>query len=429
MGILHVVLLPLAGTVNHLGWLRAINLASLCVLASAIYLALCRLGFTSALAAAFSLGVAALPCFQICAAWAAMIAVPFAAAVAGAAAWLALTLGGDLKPTRRLLRGGLADVALLVSLMIYQPAGMFFWVVVAMAVLTSRRTVNTAIHKLSFCLAISVGSLIAEFIAFKIGTACYGASDEQRAGLTRDGLGKVIWFLRKPLRNALNLDAFHPSLDFAIIAAILIVGGLVLYFVGSWKQRGTMLGIALVLIPLSYLPNLAAADSYGPHRTQVALTPLLAFYFFLALRGYLGALQSFSRQSREQLLLGVVSAWAIVSAFSARHNVVKYMTQPQAIEYQLVKSQLQKIEPAEARTIYFIPAALSDRLTEFFCYDEFGTPSSFKVWAHEGMVKGGLREIGRDATGVKVVSVTPEQLPQLPAQAAVVDMRRLKQFR
>ena len=429
MGIMQVGLLPLAGTVNNLGWLRAMNLASLGVLAGAIYLGLYRLGFTRALAAAFSLGVAALPCFQICIAWAAMIAVPFACALAGAAAWFALTLRGDLKPTTRLLRGGLAGAALLASLMIYQPAGMFFWVVVAMSLLTSRETVSAAMRKFSSCLAISVGSIIAEFIVFRIGTACYGASDEQRAGLTRDVLGKAIWFLRRPLRNALNLDALHPSLDFAILAAIFIAGGLVLYFVGSWKQRGARLGIALVLMPLSYLPNLAAADSYGPHRTQVALTPLLAFFFVLALRGYLSALQSFSRQSRDQLLLCVVSGWAIVSAFSARHNVIKYMTEPQAIEYRLLKSQLQRIEPAYAATIYFIPAALSDRLTEFFCYDEFGTPSSFKVWAQEGMVKCGLREIGRDATGVKVASITPEQLPQLPARAAVVDMRQLKQFR
>jgi hypothetical protein len=420
MGIMHVALLPLAGTVNHLGWLRAINLASLCVLAGVIYYSLCQLGFTSALAAAFSLGVATLPCFQICAAWAAMIAVPFAAAIAGGAAWLALMLGGDLKPTARLLRAGLACAALLVSLMIYQPAGMFFWVVVAISLLTSRRTVNTTIRKFSFCVAIGAGSIIAEFVVFKTGMACYGASDEQRAGLTRDVLGKAIWFLRKPLRNAL---------DFAIIAAVFIVGGLVIYFAGSWKQRTATFGIALALLPLSYLPNLAVADSYGPHRTQVALTPLLAFYYLLALHGYLGALKTFSRRSREQLLLCVVVGWAIVSAFFARHNVVQYMTEPQAIEYRLVKSQLQKTDPVDAGTIYFVPAALSDRLTEFYYYDEFGTPSSFKVWAQEGMVKCGLRDIGRSATGVKVVTVAPEQLPQLPAHAAVVDMRQLKQFR
>jgi hypothetical protein len=429
MGLIHVTLLPLAGTVDHLAWVRAINLASLCVLATAIYLVLGRLGFSNALAAAFSLGIAALPCFQISTSWAAMIAVPFACAIAGTAAWLALTLGGDLKPSTLLLRGGLACLGLFVSLMIYQPAGMFFWVVVAMALLTLQQTINATIRKFLNCLVISAGSIIAEFITLKIGTACYGPSDEQRAGLTRNVLGKVIWFLKKPLRNGLNLDALHPSFDFAIIAAILIVAGLLLYFAGTWKQRGVMLGIALVLIPLSYLPNLAAADSYGPHRTQVALTPLLAFYFLLALRGYLDLLHSFSRQSREQLLLCIVGGWAIVSAFFARHNVVTYMTEPQAVEYRLVKSQLQKIEPADATTIYFIPAALSDRLTDFYYYDEFGTPSSFKVWAQEGMVKCGLREIGRDATSVKIIAITPEQLSQLPARAAVVDMRLLKQFR
>jgi hypothetical protein len=429
MGLMQVTLFPLAGTVAHLAWLRAINLAGLCVFASLLYLALGRLGFSNALAAAFSLGVAALPCFQICTAWAAMIAIPFACAIAGSAAWLALTLGGNLKPTSRLLRGSLAGAGLLVSLMIYQPAGMFFWVVVAMSLLTSRQPTNATVRKFLTCLAIGAGSIIAEFIVFKIGTACYGASDKQRAGLTPDVLGKAIWFLKKPLRNALNLDALHPSLDFAIIAAILIVAGLLLYFAGSWKQRGAMLGVALILIPLSYLPNLAAADSYGPHRTQVALTPLLAFYFVLALSGYLNLLQSFSRQSREQLLLCMIGGWAVVSMFFAGHNVVKYMTVPQAIEYRLVKSQLQKIEPADATTIYFIPATLSDRLTDFFYYDEFGTPSSFKVWAQEGMVKCGLREIGRDAIGVKIVAMTPEQLAQLPARTAVVDMRLLKQFR
>ncbi len=428
MGIIQVVLLPLAGTVDRLRWVRAINLASLCVLAVAIYFALGRLGFANALAAAFSLGIAALPCFQICTSWAGMTVVPFAATVAGAAAWLALTLADDLKPAARLFRGGLAGVALLASLMIYQPAGMFFGVVVAMVLLTSRQTINTAVRKFSFCLAISAGPILAEFIVFKIGAAAYGPSDAMRAGLTPDALGKVIWFLRKPLRNALNLDALHPSLDFAIIAVVFIASGLVLYFVGSWKQRAAMLGIALALLPLSYLPNLAAQDSFGSHRTQVALTPLLAFYFLLALRGYLGALSVFSRQSREQLLLCVVSGWAIVSACFARYNVVHYMTGPQAIEYRLVKSQLQKIDPADT-AIYFIPAALSDRLTEFYYYDEFGTPSSFKVWAQEGMVKCGLRDIGRDAIGVKVIPVTPEQLPQLPAHAAVVDMRQLKQFR
>jgi hypothetical protein len=429
MGLMHVVLLPLAGTVDHLAWLRAINLVSLCILAVVLYLALNRLAFPKLLAAAFSLGVAALPCFQICVSWAAMIAVPLACAIAGIAAWLVLALGSDLKSITRLLCGVLAVLALFVSLAIYQPAGMFYWVVVALFLLTARQPIRATIRKFFICLTIGVGSVIAEFIVFKIGTARYGASDEQRAGLTQDVLGKAIWFLKKPLRNALNLDALHPSFDFAIIAAILIVLGLFLYFAGSWKQRATMLGIALVLIPLSYLPNLAAADSYGPHRTQVALTPLLALYFFLALQGYLGLLQSFSRHSREQLLLCMVGGWAIVSIFLARLNVVTYMTRPQAIEYQLAKSQLQKIDPAAAATIYFIPAALSDRLTDFYYYDEFGTPSSFKVWAREGMVKCGLREIGWSATNLDVVSITPEELPQLPAHAAVVNMRLLKNFR
>jgi len=427
MALLHAVLFPMAGSVSNLRWLRALNLASLCVLAGALYVTLCRVGFGRAVSAAFSFAVAMLPGFQICTAWAATTAIPFAATVAGAAAYLAMSVADNRKGSARALRFCLACLLSLAALMIYQPAGMFFWVFAALVLLTSRQGDSVVTRRFRWCLAISASTLAAEFIAFKIGAACYGAGNAQRLGLTQDVPGKLIWFLKQPLKNALNLDSFEPSRRFAAVMAVFIVAGLLLSFAGPWKRRVTRLAMALFLAPLSYLPNLAAVESYAPHRTQVALTPLIACCLLVALRGCLGALPSVSRQSRDRMLLLVVGGWALVSGVTARRNVVQYMAQPQAVEYRLVKSQLLKIESTGAQTIYFIPASLSDRLTRFICYYEFGTPSSSKTWAGEGMVKCGLRDMGREATRITVVAVDPEQLHQLPPHAAVIDMRQLKQ--
>jgi hypothetical protein len=430
MGLTQLVLFPMAGRADHLGWLRAINLASLCVLAGAIYFTFQGAGFASLLAAAFSLGIAALPCFQICTAWAAMVAIPLAAVIAGVAASVPLSLARDWQDGSHMFRYCVAFLLLLASLLVYQPAAMFFWVYVAISLLTMRQGIGTIFHRFSRCLAVFTGSIIVGFFIFKLGTACYGASDPERAGLTRDVLGKAAWFIRLPLRNALNLDTlYHPKRYLAVVAALFAGSGLLLFFAGSWKQRASKLGIALVLIPLSYLPNLAAADSYGPHRTQVALTPLLAFYFVLALSGYLGAAPALSPRARESILLGLVGVWVCGAAVAARHSLVNYMTKPQAVEYQLVKNQLRDIATSSNAIIYFIPPGLNDRLTDFHCYDEFGTPSSFKVWAQEGMVKSVLREMGRDAGATKVVTITADELPRLPPETSVIDMRRLKELR
>jgi hypothetical protein len=123
----------------------------------------------------------------------------------------------------------------------------------------------------------------------------------------------------------------------------------------------------------------------------------------------------------------MIVAWALVSGLLATHHVVKYFVEPQSVEYRLVKDRLRKLGP-NPQTIWFIRIHWDDGLT-LVRYDEFGTPSSCKPWVPEGMVNCALRDLGRPSDGVTVTQVDPDAAGQVPPNAAVVDMRMLKDFR
>jgi len=190
-----------------------------------------------------------------------------------------------------------------------------------------------------------------------------------------------------------------------------------------------MLGMALMLVPLSYLPNLVVVESWASYRTLVALTALLVFYVFLALHGYLQVLRTFSAQFRQRILVCVVTSWAIFSGFIATRNLVRYFVEPQAIEYHLLKGQLRKIDLATVQTIYFIRPNWYDGVTSVVRYDEFGLPSSCQPWVPEVMVKCAIREIGGDANRITVVHFSQDEAGKIPPGAIVIDMKSLKQFR
>jgi hypothetical protein len=190
-----------------------------------------------------------------------------------------------------------------------------------------------------------------------------------------------------------------------------------------------MLGVATILVPLTYLPNLVVAESRASYRTLVALSALFVFYVFLALLGYGRAFTALSEQSRQRMLFCVLVSWAALSGFVASHNLIGYFVEPQVTEYHLLKGQLRKIDLATVQTIYVIRSRWDDGLTSFMCYDEFGLPSSCEAWVPGPMVKCAIREIGGNSDRINVVSFADDEAEKIPAGATVIDMRSLKQFR
>jgi hypothetical protein len=426
----HFLSFSLSSQISSLSFVRAVNVVTLCTLAAMIYFALSRVGLSSKLSALLAFILVTMPPFQALAAWAGCAGYPFAAAAAGVSAFLVMQSAGDTKAWVRLGRLALAGSLLLLGMMFHQNEVMFFWVFAAILALSPRERESAVVRKVSYCLLVGAVACIVEFLVMKLGVAAYGPlMGADRAGVTHDVFGKIAWFIKEPLKNALNLNSIQPKRWRAEATAIFIVIGLFFYFGGSLWRRLAMLGMALMLIPLSYLPNLVVIESWASYRTLVALTALLAFYVFLALQGYLQVLRIFSIQSRQRILLCMVACWAVFSGFAATRNLVRYFVEPQMIEYHLLKGQLRKIDLATVQTIYFIRPEWYEGATSLVRYDDFGLPSSCQPWVPEGMVKCAIREIGGDANRITVVNLAQDEAGKIPPSAAIIDMKSLKQFR
>jgi hypothetical protein len=414
-------------TVSGLSFVRAATVVDLCVLAVVIYFALSKAGFPTKSSALLAFILVTLPPFQIVAAVSGCAVFPLVAAVAGVASFLVMQSTKDVNVYVKFGRLGVACLLLLAGMMVHQPEVMFFWIFVAIFVFRPREPLGVVIQKISYSLVVGAVACIAEFFVARIAVAVYGpAAGSARAGITHDVLGKIHWFINEPLKNALNLNSIDASERLAITISVFIVVGLFFYFGGSLRYRLAMLGIALMLIPLAYLPNLVVLENWATYRTQVALTALFAFYTFLALNGFL---QLLKKVPRDGILVGVVACWAVFSGFAATRHLVRYFVEPQSAEYHLLKGQLKKIDLAAVQTIYIIRSNWDDGLTSFICYDEFGLPSSCEAWVPSPMVKCAIREIGGNSDRINVISFAHDEPEKVPAGATVIDMRMLRQFR
>ncbi len=417
-----------ARTVADLCWVRASGVVCLAALAVMVYVAFRRARFSAALSAAFAFIVSTMPAFQVDSAWATDTGHIVASVMAAACALLLLKSDVPDRSVGKIWRLALACLVLVVAMLTYQPCAMFVWFFVALAAATSKEDPGVLIKRLVPITLVAVLCCAVGYVAYKIGVSGYRAPSEAQNVVTKHPVGKVTWFLTEPLMNALNLNWIEPRAWRAVLSGALIIAGLPLFIEGSLRKKLVVLGILILLVPLSYLPNLMGQASQACYRTQVALTTLVALYLFLALHGLVNKLITGSAGMRGCAMGIIVFVWALLSGLLASHNVVSYFVEPQSVEYRLVKDQLSKLGP-NPQTIWYIRSHTDDGLT-LVRYDEFGTPSSSTPWVADGMVNCALRELGRASDdAVKVTQVDPDAAGQLPANAAVVDMRLLKRFR
>ena len=271
---------------NILDWDALIGLIGIVVLALLLHRALVRARIAPTFAAVIALLVCTMPAFQVFDSYTELFVAPYAALLAGGASLLAVDAITDPRgPVTNRSAG--ATGLLLGALMIYQPAAMFFWVFLAIAVVGARRDAGRASRLARMHLSVGVVALGLEFLATKLtihflaGNADFGstAGAPYRTNLTHDIVGKTRWFFGQPLKRSLNLFDLTPSVWLAVLVGVVAVGGILLWLL-YWSPRPLLyLGIGVSLVPLSYLPNLVVTENSATYRTQVALSSLIALYF------------------------------------------------------------------------------------------------------------------------------------------------------
>jgi hypothetical protein len=437
-GVLEQIVFSAAGTIDNLRFVRLLAVVGIVALALLLHWALIRAGIRRTFAALIAVLVCSMPAFQIYGSWAVLFFAPYAALLAGGASLLSVAA---VDGPRRLVmdRTVAATGMLLAALLIYQPAAMFFWVFLAVALVGAVHKWRRALNLVRTHFTVAVVALAFAFVAAKLGTRAVGnlAPNAGRNTLVHDLPGKARWFLEQPLYRSLNLFDLTPSRWLAALVAA-IAGGGILLLLRQQRAARTLpyLGIAALLIPLSFLPNLVVAENSATYRIQVSLSALIALYVSLGALGIWLTIRDWlqPRVTRQTLVaaerasVAVAVAFVATSAYMAAKNVTTLFVEPQSTELRMIRSQLASFPPG-VKHIGFVQIDPYQGMSTFVPGDEFGLPSSAQPWTPEASVLLILREEGRLAPDAHpAVDPLPSYTTTLPKDEPVVDVRGLRRL-
>jgi hypothetical protein len=428
-----------AGAIENLRFVRLVAVLTIVALALLGHWTLVRSGVKRVPAALIAVILCTLPPFQVYASWAVLFSSPLAAFLAGCGSLFAVSaVRGRPELARDRYLG--AVFLVLAALLIYQPAAMFFWVFFAIAMVGSATDPIRSLGVVKAHFGVGFVALALAYLEIKITVAIMGSSTTGagRNTLSHDVVGKTRWLVHQPLYRALNIFDITPTHWFAGLVAVVAALGIVLWLV-RWGARPLLyIGVGLVLIPLTYLPNLIVTDMWPAYRTQVAIDALVALYASL---GAMGLWLTFAewlkpRASAQALVSARHAAVALSVALTATcvvaaaHNVTTLFVLPHSAEQRLLRSQVAAL-PTGASPIAFVQTDWNGGVAKTVAYDEFGLPSSTRQWTLEPAVDLILHEEGRlEKTGPRpAVEIYPSYVTTLPKGEPVIDLRGMAKLR
>ena len=388
-------------TIAELAWLRLAGAAGLGLVAAALFNLLLRLGWHR-LAAGFAAAMVVLaPAAQIVAGWATAWPYPVAALLALGGFALANTEGQRHRWLRRTGAGFLVTA----SALIYQPNSLLYLVGIAAALPMLRgRDLTDNLRWVGSHLSIVAAALIAAFLIMKLSYAVDLFTASKRIAFEHDPIGKLGWFLREPLLNALNLlvlnddggatrTAYRVS---AGITGLLLAAGL---GVELWRHGGRAGGFWLlalaILLPAALVVNLAAAERFATYRTIFALTAVVLIFLTLAWQN-LCRLAGRAGRIVEACGYAILLTIAIVIA---RDHTYTLIALPQGEELQILERITERITLREPPLrIYVVQPLPEDSPAAISYHDEFGALSTSGAlafgadWAPKEMFKHLMRE-------------------------------------
>lgn len=399
-GILDDIVYMATGSVDNLRFVRLLSVLGIVAFAFLLHFALVRVGVRRVPAAIIAVAACGMPSFEIYGSWAVLFNVPWAALLGGCASLFAVNAveGGR---DRRLDRMVGAVALMLLALLIYQPAAMFLWVFLAVALYGAAKDVRRAWHLIAAHGVAAACALLIAYVALKThyaGTVTLNPRDE----LTTDIGGKIHWFFSDALYQALNLGNVQPVLWLALLVAAVIVVGLPLLLRRRTRHVLLFSVFAAAIVPLTYLPNLVVRDNLAYYRTELALTTLVVLYVCAGAAGIWFEIRDWLqmrttgatlRRATGIAAVAAVAAVAVSSALAAR-NVLTYVVLPQSSELSLLRSQVRALPPGVQR-VGFLGTPYNLGISHVVRYDEFGLPSTAHPFVGPPAILQLLHEQGR----------------------------------
>jgi hypothetical protein len=405
--------------------LRFISIVGIGITSWLIYLNLCTSGWKrkSSLIGAYLIGT--LPAFQVYASWSVAFVFPWATAITALSVQL-LEFKTETNLTKKIFFVSLATFILILSLNIYQPAAMFFWVFAAIKIFIKyKNDFNTQIKKFFYYMLVFFSSLIVSFLILKITEILTNQKSSRSVIINNlhDVLGKLKWFITYPLVDSANFVNINSSYWFAFVVLTLIFIGSFFYLDGTFKRKITLIGISLSLVLFSYTPNLLVMSSLPSFRTQVALAALLMLFLYLSMEGLI---QFIPRKSR---LINIGLALIIpIFSFWTMYNVIVTIVVPQFTELANIRMQLPLSQLNTINKIYYIAPEDNiplNSISPIKKYDEFGLPSSVATWAQKNAVYIVLHEISPKHRNIPIEVINKNYIMPNETNTLVIDTSQL----
>ena len=370
-----------------------------------------------------------IPSLSLYVAWAQYFDAPYGLIMASLAAYLGrAVLKSNISRMRKVI-GCIASLLLLLGAsFIHQSVAMYYWVVVACdlflenGIILKQKLVHFFAYGINWLISMSVSfAFLKLWAALEPGAASRGA-------LVSDVVGKVKWFFSTVIVGSLNFNFLTQSNLLALTLIIIIALGLWLYFQKGVIAKLVGIVIFVVLVLLSYFPNLVIAESWASYRTQVAITSMFILFIYIALKSLVNRLVL----SRQNLIFHLVLCmWVIISIGSYAYHQIQDITLPQSIEIRFITSHLQALKENHFDKITVIRPSFMDSISKAYG-DEFGLPSTYPAWATESVVRMALREIypgkGNKKQQYTITVFDPRTVVNPEEGVLLIDMADIRYF-
>jgi hypothetical protein len=346
----YIVFQFLSPAIASLAWLRFFALIGLVLFSSLLFLWLKRHRWPSWTACALPCCIACSPPFIVYVAWATCSFFPFGAFLAG----LSYVCLERWRKDNQWLWLVLSIALLWVSLGIYQPTAMMFWLFAAVRWLSFARFDQSSMKSIGVDVAVAFLALVLAYLAFVKGLPnLLDIAPSVRSALVTQPLQKLWWFINGPLpMSAHSWFTLKPS---PWLGFLLVLFG----FVGLWFKTGVrdallrnVLWIGLIL--LSALPSLVIDENASNYRQYAALTAVL----WLGLGHAVSELKAhhlnrfFAGCKGFALGQWIMVCLAVWSAVMASYRTLHYFAIPAIREKELMAAALRKAHAQDARHLY-----------------------------------------------------------------------------
>lgn len=370
----------LIDSVSDLKFVRFFNILIISICAYILHYQLKR---HVARATAFGITIAmfTLPPFQTICSMSSMSALPASLLLATVAAAIIDSAPAQNRLLLRLfhVRTLLSSLTLLCAFMTYQATGTFFWVFAASVYIFSSSEDPSKKHKLIHYYTVGFISLflyygylkiLKTFITFPVNNLYDPYMMEMNY------LSKLLWFIKEPLANALNLYWLDHRLMVIAASSLFCLSFFVIPIFQSKNMAAVLKPLsekALVvssLLILGFLPNLVSVTRAPYYRCSAGL---FAIILLLIVRGFYQALLFFPKNLREKIFLSGLTLLCLTGIFTAHDNILKYRIIRSEKELALMINSMQKAVDQNIAEIYIQRPSFTSIWQK---YDEFGAITS-----------------------------------------------------